>query len=64
MKSTYKLGRENMLTYSREPTKAEVMFGYGARHYKDFPRELAVKKDGKIKKRLKCPADGLWYSRG
>ena len=56
-------GKLKPIEYSREPTKAEIKFGYGARHYKSFDRSLAVKPDGTIKKRLKCPTDGLWYTR-
>ena len=47
----------------RQPTSAEINFGNGAIHYKDFPRELWTKSDGTLKKRLKCRIDGLFYSR-
>lgn len=33
----------NKVTYSREPTSAEVKFGYGARHYADFNKAAVVK---------------------
>lgn len=51
------------LEFSREPTEYEIRFGYGARHYKDFDSTVFLKKDGTIKKRLKCPVDGLIYTR-
>lgn len=51
------------LTFHRNPTPAEVRFGHGAIHYKDFGPEVWQRKDGTIKKRLKCPYDGLWYTR-
>ena len=37
------------LTAHRPPTKAEINFGEGATHYKDFPRELWEKKDGSFR---------------
>ena len=51
------------LTYHRKPTTGEIKFGYGAVHYRDFPVEECVKKDGSIKKRLKAKNDGLIYTR-
>lgn len=47
------------LEYHRNPTEYEIKFGYGATHYKDFTSDVYLKKDGNIKKRLKCPIDGL-----
>jgi hypothetical protein len=52
---------ENVITYHREPTKAEIKFGHGATHYKDFPLSQCTKKDGNYKKWLICPIDGLRY---
>jgi hypothetical protein len=51
------------LTAHRKPTPSEIRWGYGAIHYKDFPRELWVKPDGSIKQWLVCPHDGLRYYR-
>jgi hypothetical protein len=51
------------LTAHRPPTKAEIRFGEGATHYKDFPRELWEKKDGSLKLWTVCPHDGLRYYR-
>jgi hypothetical protein len=55
--------RNAKLEFSREPTASEIKFGYGARHYKDFDSAVFLKKDGTIKRRLKCPIDGLIYTR-
>lgn len=51
------------LTAWRKPTPAEIRFGHGATHYKDFPRELWEKKDGSLKFWTVCPYDGLRYYR-
>ena len=51
------------IEYSRKPTIGEIKFGYGATHYKDFESNIYLKKDGSIKKRLKCPIDNLIYTR-
>ena len=50
------------IEYSRKPTTSEIKFGHGATHYKDFDVRAVTKKDGSIKKRLKCPIDGLIYT--
>jgi len=52
---------ENVIAYHRQPTAAEIKFGYGATHYKDFPLSQCTKKDGNYKKWLICPVDGLRY---
>ncbi len=52
---------ENTVTYCRKPTAAEIKFGHGATHYKDFPLSQCTKKDGNYKKWLVCPVDGLRY---
>ncbi len=49
------------LEYHRNPTKAEIRFGHGAIHYKDFDVSIYAKKDGTPKKWLVCPNDGLRY---
>ena len=61
--------KSKTITYSRKPTAAEIKFGHGARHYKDFPYWQCVA-DGKhygipvkLKKRIKCKVDGLIYTR-
>jgi hypothetical protein len=51
-----------VIEYSRKPTKSEIKFGHGATHYKSFDESACSKKDGSIKKRLKCPIDGLIYT--
>lgn len=56
------IGGVQYYTYHRKPTQAEIKFGYGATHYRDFP-EHQVKKPGfRIKKWLKAD-DGLRYYR-
>ena len=52
-----------LIEYSRKPTEAEIKFGHGARHYKDFKYNECFKPNGDLKKRLKCPIDGLIYTR-
>lgn len=46
----------------REPTKAEIKFGYGATHYASFSRSECIGKNGKIKKWFKSHRDNLTYS--
>jgi len=50
-------------TYSRIPTKSEIKFGEGATHYKDFNESLVTKKNGTLKRWVKCHIDGLRYYR-
>jgi hypothetical protein len=54
---------KDTITGWRNPTKAEIRFGEGAIHYKDFPREQWEKPDGSLKRWIKCPFDGLRYNR-
>lgn len=54
---------KTIVTYSRKPTAAEIKFGHGATHYRDFSIDECKKKDGTIKKRLKAKDDGLIYTR-
>jgi hypothetical protein len=49
--------------YHRKPTAYEIKFGHGATHYKSFDESFCTKEDGTITKRLKCPIDGLIYTR-
>ena len=50
------------IEYSRKPTASEIKFGHGATHYKDFAEKDCTDKNGRVKKRLKCPVDGLIYT--
>ena len=52
---------ERTVTYWRNPTKAEIAFGYGAIHYRNFPASVCFK-NGKPKKWLKAKDDGLRYN--
>lgn len=48
----------------RKPTPAELRFGEGATHYKEFPLEDWLRPSGaSLKKWIKCPHDGLRYYR-
>lgn len=51
------------IEYSRKPTEFEIKRGYGARHYKRFPKSVYMGKKGVIKNRLLCPIDNLIYTR-
>jgi len=48
--------------YSRKPTRAEIAFGYGAKHYRSFPLKDVINNKGEIKKKLLSKDDNLWYS--
>lgn len=52
-----------MITLHRNPTAAEIRFGEGAIHYKDFEYSKLRKLDGTLKLWVKCPYDGLRYYR-
>lgn len=52
---------ERTITYHREPTAFEIRFGEGATHYKDFKDSDVRKKNGELKKWVRCPYDGLRY---
>lgn len=52
-----------IIEYHRKPTAREIKFGNGAIHYKSFDESACTDKNGRIKKRLKCPLDGLIYTR-
>ena len=48
---------------SRNPTRGEIAFGYGATHYRDIPTEWLIKPNGKFKKWTIHKGDGLRYYR-
>ena len=51
--------------YHRNPTEAEIRFGHGATHYREFKfSECYNPKTQCPKKRLKAKDDGLWYTYG
>lgn len=50
------------IEYHRQPTESEIKFGNGATHYKDFLPSQYLKKDGRLKKRIK-DIDNLIYTR-
>ena len=50
------------ITYHRKPTKAEIKFGHGATHYKDFETCFCWNDAKDCPKRwVVCPIDGLRY---
>lgn len=51
------------VTYWRKPTQAEIKFGHGAIHYREFYPSEYVGKNGQVKKWLKSYSDGLRYYR-
>lgn len=51
------------VTFHRKPTEWEIKFGEGATHYKDFKIKDLKVINGNTPKRLKCPVDGLIYTR-
>lgn len=51
------------LTYHRPPTAAELRFGYGATHYRDFDVVEACHPGTRIPKRWFVADDGLRYYR-
>lgn len=51
------------IKYHRPPTKAEISFGHGATHYREFHPMDCTNKNGKLKQWLKSADDGLRYYR-
>lgn len=52
------------VTYHRAPTAAEIRFGHGATHYRDFtPQECCFPGTRIAKKWLRAKDDGLRYYR-
>ncbi len=51
------------IEYHRKPTPAEIRFGHGATHYRDFLRSWVTKADGTLKRWFKAHDDGLRYYR-
>lgn len=54
---------DSIIVYHRNPTKAEVKFGYGAIHYAEFTAEEACFTGTKILKKWLKGIDGLRYYR-
>lgn len=50
-------------TYHRKPTPAEIKFGEGAIHYRNFPECLVRTIGFKVKRWIKAADDGLRYYR-
>lgn len=49
------------ITYQRKPTKAEIKFGYGAIHYRDFDLKECFDENGNLRKHIIASNDGLMY---
>jgi hypothetical protein len=47
--------------YWSNPTKAEIAFGHGATHYRDFRLMDVLKKDGTIKRWVRDTDGRRWY---
>ena len=57
-------GDVKTVTYHRQPTRSEVIFGYGAIHYRDFPVEDCLKPGTRqLKRWFVAQDDGLRYYR-
>lgn len=56
-------GLRSVVTAHRNPTKAEIRFGFGCVHYRDFSIDEWLKPDGSLRKWIKAD-DGLRYYRG
>lgn len=50
-----------VLEYYRNPTKAEIKFGHGALHYRDFEFEKCFDENGNLKLKIRALDDGLIY---
>jgi len=62
--NSFSVINKQLITYHRKPTNAEINFGHGSIHYRDFPlSECLNNKTGTIKKRLKANDDNLIYTR-
>ncbi|GEM53830.1 hypothetical protein B0A58_14840 [Flavobacterium branchiophilum NBRC 15030 = ATCC 35035] len=53
--------KPKVLEYWRKPTKAEIKFGYGATHYRDFDFEDCFDADGYLKLKVRASDDNLIY---
>lgn len=51
------------ITGHRPPTKSEIRFGHAVTHYRTFPVAIWKHPNGKPKKWIKAPDDGLRYYR-
>lgn len=51
------------VTYHRPPTRAEIKFGYGATHYRDFDVDEVCHAGTRILKTWFIADDGLRYYR-
>jgi hypothetical protein len=52
----------NIIVYHRDPTDAEIRFGYGATHYMDVPLDACCHPGTRIPKKWIKGSDGLRWS--
>lgn len=53
--------KPEILVYFRNPTKAEIKFGHGALHYRDFEFEKCFDKNGNLKLKIRASDDNHIY---
>ncbi|MFP5470841.1 MAG: hypothetical protein ACLGGV_04535 [Bacteroidia bacterium] len=49
------------IEYWRNPTKAEIKFGHGAIHYREFDFKYCFSEEGYLKYKIKALDDNLVY---
>lgn len=53
---------KKVIVGSRMPTTAEIAWGAGAIHYRDFPFAVCINPQGRRKKRIFAKDENLWYT--
>jgi hypothetical protein len=53
--------KTEVLEYWRNPTKAEIKFGYGATHYRNFDFDDCFDTEGYLKLKVRASDDNLIY---
>lgn len=53
---------ESEVECRRLPTEAEIAFGCGAEHCRNFPLESLINRDGRLKRKFLAKDEGLWYT--
>lgn len=57
------VNKPQTIEYWRKPTKAEIKFGYGATHYRNFDFDMCFDENGYLQQRIKATNDRLKYHR-
>lgn len=55
------VNKPETMEYWRKPTKAEIKFGYGALHYRDFKFKNCFDENGYLKLKCRATDDGQIY---